>query len=362
MSILAKDFLKTEGILTGEPNDSLASALAKLNSSHGAVFVTEGKKLLGLISPYHVLYRSNFPGESKLKNCLFRPPKLSPDTPVAKIARLMVESKVYYLPVVDLEDNLLGIVSYRRILRWLKDNGLIGEFGDLMKPKAMISIKEDEALGRARTLMKPGGVSRLMVTAPSGKLIGILTRYDLRLALAEPQNSQKSWSRAGSKDGLADRQVRPYIKRAVATLGRDKDIKQAIELILTRTIGSVVFVNNKYQPVGLVSVHDILNRLAEREQGSKNPLSFNLPDGFRYRETLKRKVRKSFRKLSRRGKILTYRVTVKQKLNRAGKVSRYEVIIGVKLPNRAELSTKVVEYDAVKAVNQALDKIAAQME
>src|SRR3990170_7197833 len=115
--ITAGDLLKTEGIITCAPSATLSQALAKLNSSHDAVFVADGKKLLGLITPYYVMFRANFPPTTKVQHCLFSPPKLRLSTPIWEIAKQMVLAKVYFLPIFSDTNEWLGIVSVYSLLR-----------------------------------------------------------------------------------------------------------------------------------------------------------------------------------------------------------------------------------------------------
>lgn len=238
MTLTAKDLVKTERILTAQPEDSLASALAKINSSHDAVFVTEKNRLLGVISPYQVLYRGHFPAATKIKNCLFLAPKLKPDTKIDQIARLMLEAKVYFLPVVTDSGKWLGVVSYRRLLRHLT--------GFKVQPKPLVKIKDNLTISQARNMMKSSGVSRLIVTSGNDRLIGILTRYDLSQSLNLPPAAP----------------VKAYIKHDVATFRQTDNPVNVISQMVDRRIGSMVMVNQNNQPIGLLSVRDCLEKLA----------------------------------------------------------------------------------------------------
>ena len=238
MTLTAKDLVKTEGILTARPEDSLSSALAKIHSSHDAVFVSQKNTLLGVISPYHVLYRSHFPGATKVKNCLFLAPKLKPDTKITDIARLMLEAKVYFLPVVTDSGKWLGIVSYRRLLRQLDSFKIL--------PKPLVTIKDNLTVSQARNLMKTSGVASLIVVNPTGRLTGILTRYDLSQTM----------------DLSPATPVKAYIKHAVATFRPADNPVTVVNQMLDRRIGSLVMINQNYQPVGLLSIRDCLAALA----------------------------------------------------------------------------------------------------
>ena len=116
----ARDFLKTEKIISFSPDDTLSKALSSLWSSHDAAFVlTDKGLLLGAVNPYNASIHGRFPPETKLKRCMLMPPKITLSTPLFTIVRDMLESKIYFLPVADEKGKLLGIVSFRRILKFL---------------------------------------------------------------------------------------------------------------------------------------------------------------------------------------------------------------------------------------------------
>lgn len=236
---LAAALTKTEGLLTAGPEDSLAGAMAKIHSSHDAVFVTDNNKLLGVISAYFVLYRRHFPGTAKVKNCLFLAPKLKPETKIDEIARLMLESKVYFLPVVTDGGKWLGAVSYRRLLRQLTRL--------TVKPKQLVTCRETITLGQARNLMKKTGYSRLVVVTDSGRLNGILSRSDLNRSLSQPPSAP----------------ARPLIKRSVFTFRPQDNPATIVRQMLDKNIGSAVMVNAALQPIGILSIRDCLAGLAK---------------------------------------------------------------------------------------------------
>lgn len=238
MVLTAKDLVKTEDILLAGPEDSLTSALGKMSSSHDAVFVAQKKQLLGIISPYHVLNRGHKPAGTKVKNCLFLAPKLKPETKIDQIARLMLEAKVYFLPVVTNINKWLGIVSYRQLLRQLK--------GLKINPKAVTTCRENISFDQARNLIKKSGHARLIVVSPSGRLAGILTRSDLSRVI----------------NPLPGTPAKPYIKRSVFTFRPQDNPDAVVAQILNKKIGSAVMVNNNFQPVGILSIRDCLETIA----------------------------------------------------------------------------------------------------
>src|SRR5215213_6955802 len=121
------NFLKTNNIIEASPEHTLSNSLAHLKSSHDSAFVfdpTNKKKLLGVINPYYSVIKNSYPGNAKVEHSLFHPPHLKTNFPVSKVAQLLIESKLHYLPVFDNEDKFTGIVSARNLLAHLQDSDL----------------------------------------------------------------------------------------------------------------------------------------------------------------------------------------------------------------------------------------------
>ncbi|MDP4030787.1 MAG: CBS domain-containing protein [Candidatus Beckwithbacteria bacterium] len=352
--MIAQDLLKTDGILTANPDDSLASALAQIHSSHDAVFVKDRDKLLGVVSPYHVLYRTSYPAATKVKNCLFSPPRLKPETKVETIARLMLESKVYFLPIVTSTGKWLGIVSYRRLLR--RKSKLTFK----LKTKALVTIKETASIGQARSLMKLSGVSRLVVISDSGRLTGILTRYDLGEALGRPQTSPNNLGRVGEKTKAAKAPVKRFIKRDVMAIKADEPVDAAITMMLDRKVGSLVIVNNHWQPVGIISVRDCLAAIAKPSTHQPS-VTWKLPQGFPYADRFIDLVNRSRLKWQERWPLLKFDLKLNTHKSAANKVSGYKVLLQAKRTNQKQVTAKGSGRDWKVALQKGLARLTRQL-
>lgn len=360
-TITAKNLLKTEGILTCSPSDTLSQALAKLNSSHDAVFVFENnQELLGVISPYYVLFQSNFPSSTKVKNCLFSPPKISENTPYWEIARNMMESKVYYLPVYSAQDEWLGIVSYRSLFRTiLNDKSLLSKLNVSTKHK-MITIEESATLTEARNLLTTKKISRLPVVNQGRKLVGILTRFDLRLALSEPKDSLSFLSRSGEKKKFTDKPIRNYYKKSVVTVSEKTSVNKMISTLLEKEIGSLIVVNSKWQPVGIITNKDLLKAIANLGKSNQTTLELSIPDNFRYEEELTGLLTSFAKKLLKRKNINRLEAVIKTINNPIGKEKIYQSTIRIYHPNKSTIIGSSNSHDWNVAVSKALAKIESQ--
>ena len=102
------------------------------------------------------------------------------EDPVELAANLMDWHRIRQVPVEDTEHRLVGIVSYRRILRLLVSGQECDladmAVGDVMK-RDPVSVGPDLAPLRALELMRSFGIGALPVVV-EGQLVGIITEHD----------------------------------------------------------------------------------------------------------------------------------------------------------------------------------------
>ena len=278
-----KDIIKTEGIIKLLPDDTLSYALAKMRTSHDASFVFDEKnQFLGVINPYYALIKSSYPGNAKVKHCLYHPPKININFPLAKVAGLFSESKVHYLPVFDDNEKFLGIISARRLLSHYLNSPIFSlPISEIlkMKNKSLSTIYEDDSVSTAIHILKKTKFSKLVVINKNLKLKGILSYYDLIAYLIEPRDSQGRGEREGNHTGFYHLKIKNFAKIYTLTLFPEDKATKALELILQKKIGSIVIVDKERHPIGIVTTKDFLKLLIK--SGNEKKIQFiskNLAD------------------------------------------------------------------------------------
>lgn len=361
--ITAKDLLKTTGIISVSPETTLAQALSKLKSSHDVVFVSQDKKLHGVVSPYHSLYRHNHPPETKVKNSLFSPPKLFLHTKLPEIARRMVESKAYFLPVISDNNSWIGIVTKNKIIKLLnKQKKLSDDFLYLLKPKKLVTILPTATVDQAKKMMKKGGVSRLIVTDNMGKLAGILTRHELRQALREPKFSQSSGSRKGDKVKSLNHPISTYMKTQVVTSSAKKQVAKLINLMFTQKVGSIVLVDKSQRPTGLITTKDVLNILATK---AKSASLKKLVTSYDHRFTAKKEfnllVDEIFSKLNSKFGPLSLKAKIDIIQNPVKKITHHKVSFVASIEKQGKKAAKKIASNWQVALNTAFKRLVTQL-
>lgn len=131
---------------------------------------------------------------------------VKPDDDVAKVVRLLAEHDVSALPVVDDDDNVVGVISEADLLHrkeigtekqrpwWLEAvtpaSTLAGEFAkshghrvEEVMSNQIVSASEDTPLAEIATLLERHRIKRLPILR-AGKLVGVVSQSNLVQALA----------------------------------------------------------------------------------------------------------------------------------------------------------------------------------
>src|SRR3989304_5301439 len=107
---------KKENIIKVSPDDTLSKTLTFFSSSSDAAFVFDQKQnFLGVINPYYCIIKKSYPANTKVKHCLIHPPRVDINASLKKVAHLMLDTKIYFLPVFK-DDKFFAIISARRII------------------------------------------------------------------------------------------------------------------------------------------------------------------------------------------------------------------------------------------------------
>ncbi len=254
-------FIDSQDVIKIGPQDTLSSALGKLKSSHDAAFIfDDDDKYLGLINPYFCVVKTSFPSNAKAINCVFHAPRISTRFSISKIAQLMNESKVHYLPVFDETEKFLGRISARSLLRNLERLDIFStQISDFLKTKkkALITVLEDDSISNALHIFKKTRVSKLVVVNKERRLKGIISYYDLITLLASPKKKDRL-SREKDTQSIQNKRVRNFAKSYVLTLSMNRTLRDALHLILDKKIGSVVIVDQYNKPITIVTTKDLL--------------------------------------------------------------------------------------------------------
>ncbi len=253
------------------PDTTVSSLFSRLKSSHDAVFVFDNDRFLGLVNLYHSFLKKKLPAQAKVFACLYHPPRIFPNTLVSEAVRLMIESRVYKLPVLDEQEKFIGVITASKVLR--KTRRLIfmtRPVEELVSISSPIYIRLQDKVSKARSLMIQNKASRLLACNQDDRLVGIVTSHDLRVPFNSPAEAIHFLSRAPIKEELGSLPVERFVNKEIKTVKEGTSVRSIVGIMLRDDVGSVLVVENKTsKPTGLVSIRDILRIISKQGESEK---------------------------------------------------------------------------------------------
>jgi CBS domain-containing protein len=274
------------------------------------VMVTDGIVAwedLNVIS--HKTHGFLIPKATRVRDIMTRQPKkVSTETPLDEVARLLLSSTFTGVPVVDQENRPVGVISQGDLI--YKAGlpvrlGLLAESDQLnvslvlekLAPKKAkevmnqpaVTIEQDKLVTDAVNLMLKKQVKRLPVTDADGKLAGILSRLDVFHTILRECPDWRAFQKQQITVNL--RFVSDIMRRDTMTVLPDTPIEEVIRLIDCNDIQRVSVVDNEGRFLGLISDRDLLGAFSNRTAGLWNYLMSRIssPGGERLGEDLRYK-------------------------------------------------------------------------
>ena len=189
-------------------------------------------------------------------------PAITLKDPLSKVAKLMIESEMRQLPVYS-EEKLLGFVTDEDVIL-----GAVNEqWGNIRVEEVMTKkpfvIEEDESLGAVLSLFRSEGISHVPIVS-DGKLVGIVSIYDIIENVFQPRHVQKSGERVGQKVPVLSIPAKGIMVKPVVTVLPESKLRDAEEQMHKFNISSLIIVS-KGRPVGIITKRDFLEPLAQME-------------------------------------------------------------------------------------------------
>jgi len=268
--------MQTDGIIKAAPEEILSSVLSRLPSSHSAAFIFDkDQKYLGVVNPYYSVIKSSHPSNIKIEHCLFHAPHIKMQHTTGKIAEMMIQSKIHYLPVFNDQDMFAGMVSARNMLRTFESHAVFAtRISEMIRAKKrpLIVVLEEETIGQALHIFKATKLSKLVVINKEGRLRGVLSYYDLISFLIAPRKKERGALNT-DKSSLQTKRVKHFLKSYVLTLSSDNTARDVLHLILDKKIGSIVIIDANSKPIDILTTRDLLGLLIEEPTVAKMEMS-----------------------------------------------------------------------------------------
>jgi len=229
------------------------------------IVVTEDDEYTGIINERQLL-QSHIKDDTKVRGLVRSAPTVNRHDDVREVARVLVESGAKIAPVFE-GDNLWGIVSEDAILEAVLDNLDTLDVGDIYTEE-VISVTEDEHIGRCVNLLREHGISRLPVVDEEGQLTGMVTTHDIADFAVRDMERQQKGDRSGDHDRVLDIPAYDIMSSPVVTVRTEETVKSAVEKMLEHDYAGLVVTPSETDDLvsGVITKTDVLRALTYTER------------------------------------------------------------------------------------------------
>lgn len=176
---------------------------------------------------------------------------VEPDDEVTDVAQLMVDRGMSGCPVLDDDDNLVGVISKIQIVELAKKFEDV-KVEDLMTTENLLVVNPVERLIKARMDMLTNGFSGLPVT-DGGRVLGLLTEKTVAEAMARFSVEVPDKHRANQ---IRQIRVVDAMLREPPLVNPDTPISKAAEIMIDAFLNTLPVVGNGNKLIGIISATD----------------------------------------------------------------------------------------------------------
>jgi predicted transcriptional regulator len=254
----------SKGFLEVHKDDTLSFCLSLFKEEISPVLAVLDRKgrYKGVISRRWIIRSSLDAPGTKVKTLMRSAPAVTLHDSLGKVARLMIESEIRQLPVYS-GKKLLGFVTDDDVIH----GAVMAQWGntrveEIMTKKPFV-IEENESVGAILSLFRGEGISHVPIVR-DGKVVGIVSIFDIIRNIFQPRKSQRRGEIVGEKVPVLSMPAKGIMKRAVTVLPETK-LREAEDQMHKFDISSLVVVS-KGRSVGILTKRDFLEPLAQMEK------------------------------------------------------------------------------------------------
>jgi len=232
------------------------------------IVVTDDDGYVGVITERQLL-QSHIEDNAKA-NVLVRNnvPRIDRNEGVRDVAKMLVEGGTKVAPVFEGE-TLWGIITEDAILEAVLDNLDVLTVEQIYTTD-VVTLREDDHLGKAINYLRENDISRLPVVNENGRLAGMVTTHDIAEFAVRTMERQQKGDRSGDTDRMLDLPVYDMMNSPVATITAEASVKTAVERMLEHDYAGLVVTpeDDDGLVAGILTKTDVLRALTFTEERS----------------------------------------------------------------------------------------------
>lgn len=229
------------------------------------VIVTNDEEYEGIITEQQLL-QSHVEDSTKVGAMVESAPKIDRSSDVRDVARMLVEGGTKVAPVFE-NDEHWGIITANAILEAVLDNLEVLSVEQIYTD-SVVTVSEDTNIGQTINLLRENSISRLPVCNENEQLTGMVTTHDIIDVAVRDMNKPTHGDRAGDRERILDIPVYDVMRSPVVTIGRERSVRDAVEVMLEHNYGGLVVTPSDEDDTiaGVLTKTDVLRALTFTEE------------------------------------------------------------------------------------------------
>jgi len=229
-----------------------------------------------MISRRSILRSRLDPTATKVKILMKVAPPVNIDFSLCKMAKLMIESGLRQLPVLE-KSKLLGFVTDENVIHAAvaQEWGLIKV--ETIMTKAPHTLEANRSVGAVLSLMREYGISHVPIM-DNGKLVGLIGIQDILENIYWPQRRQTTGDIVGEKIETLSVPAKGIMSRPAITVEQQTSLRDAEKMMHDRDVSCLLVTSND-RLVGVVTKLDFLEPISQLEAAERKlSVQFGLKD------------------------------------------------------------------------------------
>jgi CBS domain-containing protein len=261
--MLVKD-LMTKDYISIDKDEALSRLLGRfIAKKQKEAVVLDGDRYFGIAAKKSMLDSRINVDSVKIRKYVRDVHRLEKDATLQRACELMVMSDSHILPIIDSNGKVEGVIFAKDLIRELKSHAKGYKVKDIEKT-GLVKINYDTRLGKAINILRHSKISHIPVVDLFDNLIGVLSIIDIlekfMLFPSKRQGSDNAKNRLGAtrkQISLMDMSIENFMSKNVWQADENEELTEAIDEMLDKEISDVIVTKYK-KPVGIITVKDVL--------------------------------------------------------------------------------------------------------
>jgi predicted transcriptional regulator len=344
----------------------IGDVLSKMRSLKviNAPVVDDNNILLGILS-YKTILLKGAGRDTKVRSVMDPPYSLNRNVDFDNVIAAFVNWRLREIPVTDENDVVVGFLSRSLILDYMVKNNLLPKIlvEDVMS-RPPITIEEGESIARARWLMLRNGITRLVVVDKYGRVSGVIALSDIieRLYMIR-LTRRRGFKWVESEESFLAAPVSEYMTSPPIVIVTGTSLEKAVKILLDNKISGAPIVNGSEKPLGVLSGFDALKAYVSQLKLIQ-PVQAKVSEVLRDETSklqIERLVNSYISKISRYVNIIDFKMSVKEE-TKAEKEGRKRYNVMIKIvTNMGAINSQSVCWDLPTCVREALETVEKRL-